>query len=277
MKDTRPLVVVSTGRTGTIFFARLLAELYPQVSSHHEYGWSRPVQILSNMYFARLIPKSLLVLGWKFFKGKDLIACQKPVWIENNSFLYGLIAVAPEVYPGVRVLHLVRDPRTYVTSHLNFSRFRPTSFIANYFVPMWQPSPFLTGEIPWKEYFTFTRFQRFCWIWDFKNRVIRRLESSGVPYLRMRFEDIFYAENPEQVFAEIADFFGLPRVTNIGQRFRQPVNAAPKNSFPEWPEWTPAQCAQLDTLCGKQMREFGYGSEPAWLEKLAQAASLKQL
>jgi hypothetical protein len=99
MKDTQPLMIVSTGRTGTIFFARLLAELYPQVSSHHEYGWSRPVQILSNMYFAGLIPKSLLLLGWKVFKGKDLLACPKPFWVENNSFLYGLIAVAPELYP----------------------------------------------------------------------------------------------------------------------------------------------------------------------------------
>jgi hypothetical protein len=40
-----------------------------------------------------------------------------------------------------------------------------------------------------------------------KTGVIRRLESTEVPYLRMRFEDIFYAENPEQAFDEIADFF----------------------------------------------------------------------
>lgn len=271
MTDPKPLIVVSTGRTGTIFFARLLADIYPQVASHHEYGMSRPIQILSNMYFAGLLPRSVLIAGWKLFKGNDLKSSVKPFWIENNSFLYGLIAIAPELYPGVRVLHLVRDPRTYVTSHLNFSKFRLTSFIANYFVPFWQPSPFLTGEIPWKDYFRFTRFQRFCWIWDFKNRVIRRLETTKVPYLRLRFEDIFQSEDPEQVFAQIADFFGLPRVTGIAHRFRQPVNQAPKDSFPEWPEWSPQQCCQLDELCGRQMREFGYGREAAWMEKLAQA------
>lgn len=271
MKDTTPLIVLSTGRTGTIFFARLLADLYPQVASHHEFGWSRPVQILSNMYFAGMISKPMLAGGWRLFKGRDQASCDKPYLADNNSFLYGLVSSAPELYPGLRVLHIVRDPRTYVTSHLNFSKFRPTSFIANYFVPMWQPSPFLTGEIPWRKYFRFTRFQRFCWIWDFKNRMIRRLEGSAVPYMRIRFEDIFYSEDPEALFAQIADFFGLPRVSGIGQRFRQPVNAAPKDSFPEWPEWTPRQCTELVELCGKQMQEFGYAKEPTWQEKLSQA------
>ena len=46
------------------------------------------------------------------------------------------------------IKHIVRDPRSYVTSHLNFSRQKGTSFIANYFVPFWQPNPFLVGELP---------------------------------------------------------------------------------------------------------------------------------
>jgi hypothetical protein len=265
---TCPVVIVSTGRTGTSFFSRLIGDLYPQAASYHERGFSRPIQILTNAHFAGLIPKQVPVLAWKVFKEYELEKCDKPIHVDSNCFLYGLFAIAPDLYPRLKVIHIVRDPRTYVTSHLNYARFWPTSFIANYFVPFWQPSPFLTRKIPWRRFFSLSRFERYAWIWDFKNNIMESMEHSSTPYLRIRFEDIFHSTSPEQAFARITDFIGLPRRENVSERFFQPLNQAPRNTFPEWAHWTPRQCRQLQALCGVHMAKYDYGNESAWLEKL---------
>ena len=270
MKNTRPILIISTGRTGTIFFARLFADLYPVSASYHERGASRPVQILTNLHFAHLLPKSGLELGWRICKGKEVEQCEKQFHIDANSFLYGLAALAPELYPNLKVLHIVRDPRTYVTSHLNFSRQKRTSFIANHFVPFWQPNPFLTGGLPLNRMFDLSRFERFCWIWDFKNRIMERLEGSPTPYMRLRFEDLFNSTDPEPLFKTITDFIGLPPTAGVRDRFREPANTSAKTDFPAWPQWTPKQAAQLQSLCGGRMGKYGYGGEPEWLEKIKQ-------
>jgi len=269
MKNTQPILIISTGRTGTIFFSRLFADLYPTLAaSYHERGNSRPMQILTNLHFSHLLPKSGLKAAWKLFKNGEVEACEKQFHIDANCFLYGVAPLAPELYPNLKVLHIVRDPRSYVTSHLNFSRQKGTSYVANYFVPFWQPNPFLVGELPLSKAFGFTRFEKYCWIWNFKNRVMEGLENSATPYLRVRFEDLFNTGNPEEAFGNITDFLGLPRVTGIRDKFREPANTSSKADFPEWREWTPQQAAQLDSFCGERMSRYGYGGEVEWDEKL---------
>lgn len=268
MKDTQPILIISTGRTGTIFLSRLFADLYPDTASYHERGASRPIQILTNLHFSHLLPKSGLKIAWKILKGKEIETCEKMFHIDANCFLYGLAPLAPELYPNLKVIHIVRDPRAYVTSHLNFARQKETSFIANYFVPFWQPNPFLIGELPLSKAFGFSRFEKYCWIWNFKNRIMESLENSPTPYLRVRFEDLFYSENPEELFGKIADFIGLPRAENIRDRFREPANISTKADFPEWTEWTPRQISQLQLFCGERMVKYGYGGESNWPERL---------
>jgi hypothetical protein len=271
LENTQPILIISTGRTGTIFFSRLFADLYPTLAaSYHERGNSRPLQILTNLHFSHILPKSGLKAAWKLFKSGEIESCERQFHIDANCFLYGIASLAPELYPNLKVLHIVRDPRTYVTSHLNFSRQKGTSFIANYFVPFWQPNPFLIGELPLKRAIGFTRLEKYCWIWNFKNRVMEGLEISITPYLRVRFEDLFNTGNPEEVFGKVTDFLGLPRVSDISERFLQPANTSAKTDFPEWREWTPQQAAHLDSFCGERMSKYGYNSDPEWLAKVKQ-------
>ena len=49
------------------------------------------------------------------------------------------------------------------------------------------------------------------------------------------------------------------------------VNSTEIRTFPAWPEWTDAQCMQLESLCGERMRSYGYGDEPQWVERLERA------
>ena len=51
-----------------------------------------------------------------------------------------------------------------------------------------------------REWWKLSRFERYCWIWDFKNRFIGQFENSKYPYLRIRFED-FLAIHPDPLHA----------------------------------------------------------------------------
>lgn len=265
---SQPILIISTGRTGTIFFSKLIGDLYSNVAAYHERGFSRPIQILTNAYFANLFPDWGLKLSWLLLKENEIKSCTKAYHLDANCFLYGILSVVPELHPGIKVIHVVRDPRAYVTSHLNFSRFRATSFIANYLIPFWQPSPFLTNEIGWQRYFTLTRMERYAWIWEFKNRVMESLEGTNTPYLRVRFEDIFYSSQPEEEFGQITDFIGLPRKGDIYERFYKPVNQSPKDKFPDWSVWTDTQSERFQAICGKRMKKYDYGNEIDWQRKI---------
>ena len=74
-----------------------------------------------------------------------------------------------------------------------------------------------------------------------------------------------------EAFGKITDFLGLPRVTGIHDKFREPANTSSKANFPEWREWTPQQAAQLDSFCGERMGKYGYGGEKEWEEKMRNA------
>lgn len=271
MKNTQPVLIISTGRTGTQFFARLFSDIYPQVDAYHERGQSRQVQIATHLYFSGFLSLSGLIRIWTYFKGREIETCPKPFHIDANSFLYGLAMLAPEVYPNLKVVHIVRDPRTYLTSHLNYAVYHPTSFVGNYLFPFWQPNPFLVKQIPWRRFFTLSRFEKYAWIWNFKNNVIDQIENSETHYLRVRFEDAFDPQAAAAAFRQITDFIGLPPAQNVRERFRKAVNQAPKQHFPEWPDWTAEQCALLQTHCGNRMKKYQYGVEPAWQKKLEQA------
>lgn len=263
-----PVLFVSTGRTGTGFFCHLLRNLFPQVEVHHNSRYTTWINIVTNMLLARVLPKDALAVTWKFLKEGELNRCQQNFYIDSNNHLYGLVVLAPELYPDLKVVHIVRDPRTYVRSHLNWARHRPKSFIANYMLPFWQPNAFLLGEMPLRQWLALSKFEEFCWVWDFKNRYIQSLEHSEVPYLRIRFEDLFASPDPETSLNQMLCFIGLPEVTGMAQQFDHPLNVTKKRSFPDWREWEPARCARLHELCGTMMSRYGYGREPEWTEKV---------
>lgn len=262
-------VILSTGRTGTMFFADTLRALIPQAQVYHEAGErSRLINILSHAHLSGLVPINIPLWAWKRVVGADLSACQKEFYIDSNNHIYALISARPGLYPALKVIHIVRDPRSYVRSHINWSRHRPKSFVANYLTPFWQPNAFLLGEMSFYQWSRISRFERFCWIWDYKNRVIEKVKKADIPYLRVRFEDIFGGNNPEEHLNSILEFIGLPRVRDVHHRFSNAVNPGKKRTFPPWSAWSKEKCTQLQGYCGDTMRRYGYGGEPAWLEKL---------
>jgi hypothetical protein len=268
-RDFTSVLLLSTGRTGTMFFAELFRELLASADVYHEAGErSRLINILTNAHLAGLLPMGAPLWAWRRSIAPNLHACKKAFYIDSNNQLYGLVPLKPDLYPNLKIVHIVRDPREYVRSHINWAKHRLKSFVANHLIPFWQPNAFLLGEMGFAEWLKASRFERFAWIWDFKNRFIESLDRPDIPYLRLYFEDFFNGHAPQEQFNVALTFIGLPRMSGIVERFQRPVNPNKGQSFPAWPDWSPSQCGQLHKRCGKTMQRYGYGSEHAWTSKL---------
>lgn len=220
------------------------------------------------MRLSGLFPAQGLIILWKFLKKGEVESCKAQFFIDSNAHLFGMVDLVSTLYPGLKILHIVRDPRTYVRSHLNWARHRPQSFVANYLIPFWQPNPFLLKEMSLRRWLLLSLFEKFCWVWDFKNRYIETLANSEIPYLMVRFEDLFSGPDAEAHLNQVFRFIGLPEVTGVLDRFKQPLNVTEKRSFPSWQDWEPERCARLEELCRQMMDHYGYGQEPEWMKKV---------
>ena len=170
------------------------------------------------------------------------------------------------MYPSLKIIHIVRDPRDYIRSHINWSRSRVKSFIANYLTPFWQPVGYLLSDMSWADWFNLNRKEKYAWIWLFKNRYIQQIEVSETPYLRVRFEDLFNSENPGSVLSSILDFIDVRVTEDLNQYFDNTINAS-KVNIQSWPTWNRQTCRKIHSICGEMMGLYGYGSEPDWIQQ----------
>ncbi len=264
-----PIFVVSTGRTGTRFIASLLDQFCPGVEAHHTTPWSTLINVLGNMHLARLLSETALLRVWRHLKGRDFAVSEHRAFVDSNNHLYVFAAYAHQLYAHAKVVHVIRDPRTYVRSHLNWARERPKSFMANYLLPFWQPNGYLLGEFALGQWLRLDSFERFCWIWDFKNRYLARLCNADLPYLLIRFEDLVEEPTRQQTLETLGEFIGAPLVSRPADLPSLPRNNTSTRRFPHWRHWSEKQCKQLHQICGEQMSLYGYGLEPEWSDAVA--------
>src|SRR5262245_52182923 len=122
-----PVLVVSTGRTGTKFIASWLSAVYADVEAHHITPWSTLINVVGNASLSGLVPQAAVLALWRRLKGRTFAVTNRAFYVDSNNHLYAFAAFARQLYPGVKVVHVVRDPRTYVRSHLNWARQRAKS------------------------------------------------------------------------------------------------------------------------------------------------------
>lgn len=262
---------LSTGRTGTKFLASILGDTVPDANASHEGGErSRLINIFSHANLAGFTPQSFTLFAWRMAISKSLNITHElgKYYIDANNQIYELVVNHPELYPGLKVVHIIRDPRDYSRSHLNWTHGRVKSLLANYLVPFWQPTGVLHGEMRLGEWFRLTKLEQFAWIWNYKNMYINQLEGSSTPYLWVRFEDLFSTTAPGLTYGKILDFLGLSDYKPADDYFQKIINASKNKRVPEWTQWPDLQCKIIDRLCRVGMEKFGYGDEPEWISKI---------
>jgi hypothetical protein len=299
-KPQHIVIIASAGRTGTQFFGDLLSSMIPGSYSVHEPdvlgGFNRRtlqsiktfgayhmllgrllgrtgIRNLSQQFIAGRIDRQQLVAGLRrqrlaYYRG----LAGDPI-IEAYYQWYGVLPAVPDLFKHYRVVALVRDPRTWVASCINFGTYYgPRDFVSR--LRFHRLDPKIAGDSHyaglWSE---MSAFERLCWTWRAVNERLLDFGESGANARVFRYEDLFLSEDRNDYLMSLMRF-----ITNFSDRrfpfafsdgvLQQRRHASDRQAFSDWPHWTVDQARQMSTICGPLMTELGYGEERHWQAKL---------
>ena len=117
------IFIVSSGRTGTKAIAQHLSRCYPNVWAAHEPSPSWRLRMATTRALCGKASREELRSMLVRLRGDLVGRAAQRIYVESNPYLSGFVEVLGEVFEDARVVHVVRDPRTYVRSGVNFGAF----------------------------------------------------------------------------------------------------------------------------------------------------------
>jgi len=302
------IFVASTGRTGTQFFGKMMGLMIDDCTSLHEADtlwltrpqhWYRklrqfgvyrmtlgkfnPHHSLQTLGIARQrneVGESHAIEALERLRGGLFSQTPSAVALEANSAYGPLVDLLPEAFPNCRIVYVIRDPRDWIRSFMNFrtSTYGPLDLRARI------PNARLTAQNvpndPWHgQWGRMTRFERLCWSWRRLNEYSLQCAKKIRGFRVYRFEDLFYGKNRDNTFREMLEFVTqFPNGLCAKWRFdpdilSRKVHSRAAGAFPRWTDWGKEYVSQLHNHCGELMSEFQYGEEPEWKEKLTSLAA----
>lgn len=255
--------ILSTGRTGTLFFTRLFGTDPTRTLSLHEPPPSYHLRILSNAHSCGVISERWMLPAFMHARGKILASLGDRDYLEANNFIYGFINAIKTLTPSTIILHIVRDPRDYIRSYLNHGAWSGKKWLAAQLIPYWQPDVnYLFRDFTGAT----TPIVRFAAVWRHINEFIITNGQGNQNFHEFRFEDIF--EKPNSGLERVIQVVGLPANRNLKSATEEKVNQSRNRRIGGWQAWSTAECRAVHQICGRLMERYGYGHETAWLKKL---------
>lgn len=262
-EDLKNIFILSTGRTGSTFISEFLSNLKGNSNIEHQVFGSRFANIVGNFVCAKKMS-----LKKATYLTKDVIGLNFDVSTSDplrSMLLYAYLQTG-EIEPNILIVHIVRDPRDFVTSFMNWKNQSLKRRLLHHFVPFWQPTPWLVGESSFTKRNKMNKFEHYCWVWNYKNRLFMDLEGR-FKYHLFKFEDFFNeSREAKKSRKNLFSYLGIG-TDNVNFNNKKKVNPSKKN-FPAWTSWTPEQAIILDKHCGDLMEKYGYGKEQKWKQLL---------
>lgn len=294
------IFISSTGRTATQFFAKYMRVMIADSSSLHEPGtpwFSKPKQLfrqvkeygiyhlsigqgknthsmykLSRDYVAGDITKEKAKANILSINSKVDVLCKEDIIVYSSGHIYGLLGLLDEVYEDSRFVFVVRDPREWIGSALNkieYSLYGPIEF----FFRKISLQPSCIKDDPYRnEWKKFSKFEKYCWFYNKLNEIAFEDMGDKENFQVFRYEDIFLSLQKKERFKSMLDFAtdfksGKVKCKYLLDLIDKKVDSKQSNSS-AWESWTPEQVKIMMKHCGDIMKEFGYGEEAAWKEKV---------
>lgn len=289
------VVIVSGGRTGTRFLGERLSSMIEGGYSVHEPDlldfsgrfWPSIRRFgLYHMTLGRVLGRTgIRNLSQRFLAGRmdvpQLVAAlqkqrlsyfnslEAELVIEANYQWYGALPAVPEAFPRYKVLVIVRDPRTWVRSWLNFGgHYGPGDWLK--WLGVRRLDPRMMGDREFAEdWGRMSPFQKLCWDWKTIYSVLGDFVAKDEHTMVIRYEDLFLGEDSHRHFEDMLKF-----VTSFDDRsfeftfdrnsLSERVHASVDGRKDQWERWDASDASYLERLCGPLMRTFGYGGEAEW-------------
>jgi hypothetical protein len=290
--------IAAAGRTGTTFFGERLSEMIDGAYSVSEpdvvegfasltfdqirtFGWHHMVigklfgktgiRNLARNFLAGNLTSEDTVEAIRRHRDRYYGSIDADYIIESYAQWFGLLPVLSEIYPNHKVVGLIRDPRTWVASVMNYgTQFGRRDWVTK--LGFQRLNPRLLRDSEYADRWPgMSAFQKNCWHWKLIYTHIDRHVVDHSNARMFRYEDLFLAPDRIENVTEMLEF--LTRFP--GRQFRYDLKADILNTrsrasktktYPDWPEWTRSQARQLQDICGPLMQRFEYGSEPRWQE-----------
>lgn len=253
--------ILSTGRTGTKFLATYFNANFDSVTALHEPQLSYHLRAAANAYVAGAVKQPFLHRLLYSARIRHIQRAES-FYIESNPWLWGFFDALTQLEPRPIIIHVVRDPRTYVRSTIRHGNLQGLKQIANAIVPYWYvPVNHVLNGKPQ------TPVGRFAAKWRLVNGYLQERGTDYEGYFLVKFEELFDAD--ETGVQQVCAAFGLPypgQGATVSTDNR--INRGKLKDLGQWQEWPQAWRQELHTICSPLMQEFGYGNEAEWIDSL---------
>jgi len=244
-----PVFILSTGRTGTQFFEDYFNQTSDAMCRHEPWP-SRRFKFLSNLYLNQKVSARRVSRIYQRSRKKLFRSLKGRKYIESSNFIFGCMDPLREHYGEVKIIHLVRHPLSYITSHLGKGFWRGHKRFFARFVPYW------LEKLPVKD--RSDPIELLAARWNYVNRHIGSY-ADGHPYLRIRFEDLFSKDSTtaSATLNQIREFCRLPPLIpseNEGWLGQAKNASRRKNVLLEEKE------SYILETCSDLMKEYNYTS-----------------
>lgn len=224
--------ILSTGRTGTQFFSSYLTESCHDILCLHEPKPSRRFKWYSNFYLNQKISSAFVARQFLKSRQNVLKRTDYSHYVESSNFMFGNMPAIEQVASELSVIHLVREPLSYIRSHLNKGFWSGIKGFTARNIPGWLE--FLDPEIRKSGDPVLILAAR----WIYVNRIIGSYQQK-YPYLNIRFEDLFNADIKTGIESlnTIREFLQCPGLTDNQQKYwlGQRENQSPKMRASQYP------------------------------------------
>lgn len=253
MDTSNKIYFLSTGRAGTSFLYKYFNILYPELKLTHQRRWSRIISIIGNIPLKFKYRRKLCSIAFNFLKkGRTPKSSLDPL---ISLSIYSILNNNKS--NNLKIVHLVRDPRDFVTSFMNWKTQSLSKIILHYLTPFWQPFPANKG-IPFYRWVFLSKFEKFCWVWFYKNFLFKQLENT-LEYKLVIIEDLTKSDSKLENLKDLNTFLQLENKEFDFNKFSSNrVNKSNTNKFPKYNNWSQKQKNTLIKICGDLMLEFGY-------------------
>jgi Sulfotransferase family len=261
---SKTVFILSTGRTGTQFLAELLNR-HKDVYAVHEPPPSRRMRLWSMAYLQGEASDEKMADVLRRYRSTYVSSVREKIYVESNNFLAGFADVIKREFKDAVLIHVVRDPRTYIRSSLNHGGDSGLKGWANRHFPYWHLPPrsiqdALAGAGDHEV------LVRTALYWKVINEYLDRAGEGYPHYHRFRFEEMFGDDTT--VLEKIFRLAGVVEYSSEDLKAReQKVNESQLQVMDRWQTWSADQARAVDRICGPLMEKYGYGGEEAWLAK----------
>lgn len=248
--------ILSTGRCGTTFLSKLIRANDASLEDMHQLSDSKWLNVRANVALSNRGSRERFTssLARKYNNTLPPSSADPLRSVAYYFYLKKLFVEQPDPGSKAVIIHLVRDPRDFVASFMNWKDRKLSGKVAHHLTPFWMPEPRFRSRI------SMSKFEHFCWVWMRKNQLFHEGLSDLPNYHLFKMEDL--RPDSEALQDLLSLIFGEgEHVTKIEGRSH---NATIKKDFPYWNSWEPEQAKKLLQICSAQMEQYSYGEEMAW-------------